>query len=141
MLEVLIVIVIMIGFMAVSVPMFNKFTESAKLDTAARSISSTLIAARGFAITNNRPFYVMFVDSTGGSYGQYFISENQIDPMEKKESLPAGIEFSVTPFVDGEISFTALGQAGEGGSVVVKDMGAGTKTVTVIQTTGAVKID
>lgn len=147
-LETLIVLVIMVMFMAFSAPFFTGFAERSKLETAARGVTSALRTTRGFAITNNRGFYVEF--DTGVTPHEYGVMDTvgtatdytDDTEMDKMDRLPAGVLFQNIGFTDNRAIFTTTGALSESGSrtVEVTD-GANTKTITVTKTTGAVKIN
>ena len=150
--ETITVLAIIIIFFAISVPFFSGLTESAKLQGTARSISSALRTARGYAISNNADYYVFFRNDTTPNC--YFISDNNIgtvpedSAIEKVYKLPTGIDFSAVNFSCGTPAAAAhFGSNGalqesihNPGSVIVSD-GAHTITISVEWTTGRVRID
>ena len=94
-LETIIVLAVMTMFFAISIPLFSRFMETAKLDTTARSVSSALRTARGYAIANYANYYVFFDPTT--TPNTYFISSQEDgDPStveDKIYKLPTGIWF------------------------------------------------
>lgn len=147
-LETIIVLTIITIVFAVSIPLFSRLAESAKLNTAARSVVSVLRTARGYAISQNTNYYVFF-DSVS-----YYISDTDdgINIIEKVYELPTGITFQIP------IDFTggAGGADGDGAcfrptgeldevaqdtSIVLQDAGGELRTITVERTTGRVRID
>lgn len=118
-LETVIVLAIMAMFFAISVPFFLNFTENAKFDASARSITSVLRTARTYAITNNAPYYVFFVTISGQP--SYYISTEYtltiLKPSEPKflvdkiYKLPAGISFAGENPSVGCVVFGATGRA------------------------------
>lgn len=123
-------------FFAVSIPFLSRFTERTKLETAARSVTSALRTARTYAIANNDDRYVVF--DTGADPNTYFVSEDGINPKEKKDKLPAGISFSATP---ASVCFKSTGEAGAPASLILMDSSNNTKTIDVERTTGRARID
>lgn len=163
-LETIIVLAIMTMFFAVSIPFFSRFTEGAKLDTAARGITSALRIARGSAITNNTNYYVFFDKTvTPNEYYVYYyappIPPGTLTISDKKYKLPAGILFyaPAPSLVPDEIGFTAdggdracfkptgeLDETSSDTSVVIADAETATanyKKITVERTTGRARID
>ncbi len=152
-LETIIVIAIITLFFAISVPLFSKFTESAKLDTTARSITSALRTARSYAISKNTEYYVFFKTNTQPH--QYFISDSNIGDLsnpsvsviEKVYKLPTGIEFGNIDFTKGTTAdgacFESTGGLDETNNETSVELTDGTNsiTITVERTTGRVKID
>lgn len=157
-LELIIVLAIMIMFFGISIPLFSKLTESTKLETATRSVASTLSTARGYAITNNADYYVFFDLMTGPH--SYFIS-NVADGstvIEKRYKLPTGIYFfrpdyildgseEAIEFTDDTACFKPTGELNEvpaNTSVYVANgpgSGADSKQITVEKTTGRVRVN
>ena len=134
-LETIIVLAIMTLFFAVSIPLFSKFTEKTKLETATRSVASALRTARSYAISNSLDYCVVF--DTGTAPDTHFISADGADPIEKRYKLPTGIYFAA----DSTVTFTPIGMlSGNSTSIDVTD-GTNTKTITVEKTTGRVKIE
>ena len=144
-------------FFAVSIPLFSKFMERAKMDTAARSVASALRTARSYAITRNADYYVVFDTST--TPDEYFVSADSTNPIDKKYKLPAGIWFcrpgAVADPIGEAIEFTGdiacfkpTGELNETAAETLVYLADGddasaenTKTMTVERTTGRVKIN
>ncbi|GAF87604.1 unnamed protein product [marine sediment metagenome] len=131
-----------------------------KLDTTARSISSALRTARGYAISNNTEYYVFFDPAT--TPNTYFISDQEDGSVveEKIYKLATGVWFYDPDGADA-IGFTKgthvnakaacfkstgeLNETASSTSVYIADGNDATtqykKTITVERTTGRVKID
>ncbi|MFH0839679.1 MAG: GspH/FimT family pseudopilin [Candidatus Omnitrophota bacterium] len=148
-LETVIVLAIMTMFFAISVPLFSKFTEKAKLDTTARSIVSTLRLARTYAITNNALYYVFFV--TINDEPSYYISSSDeaapttpANVIDKIYKLPPGFSFDTVNFDSDRAVYRATGElfenAGET-SVIIEDADGNQKTISVEKTTGRARIE
>ncbi len=141
-LEIIIVLAIMAMFFAISVPLFSKFTEKAKLDTAARSVTSALRTARSYAITKSSIYDVKFDTST--TPNTYYIRDEAASIIDKKYKLPSGVAFVNIGFTDGEAVFLSTGQLNESNPdtfVEVIDNAGVSKRITVERTTGRTKID
>ncbi len=153
-LEVIAVIVIMGIFFAVSIPLFSRFLENARLDTCTRSVASVLRLARSYAITGDVDCYVVF--DTGVSPNEYYDSYNAADPVEKKYKLPAGIWFyrpgdpnpteEAVTFNNDIACFKPTGELDEADnrSVYIADGqsdDARSKIITVERTTGNLEIE
>jgi len=145
-LETIIVLAIMTMFFAVSIPFFSRFTESTKLETSARGVTSALRIARTYAITNNAPYYVFF--ETIDNEPSYYVSSLD-EPIptaptnveDKIYKLPVGISFSSIVFgITTRAVFKPTGEVNDAGSVLITD-GTNTKTINVEATTGRARID
>jgi len=154
-LEAVAVIAIIGIFFAVSIPLFSKFAEGAKLDTAARSVASTLKVARSYAVAiGDMGCSVVF--DTSVSPNEYFYSYDGVNPAEKKYRLPAGIWFykpgdsdpvgNAIEFKDDIAHFRPSGELYEpvDRSVSIADgrnADARSKVITVERTTGNLEIE
>lgn len=141
-LEVIIVLAIITMFFAISVPLFSKFTETAKLDTTARSVTSALRTARSYAISNSSPYNVVF-DITK-SPNEYYISDGT-NVVDKAYKLPIGTKFRIIAGVT-SFTFTPTGALeddthSEPSIEVASNDDAEWRTITVERTTGRVKIE
>lgn len=164
-LETIIVLAIMTMFFAISIPLFSKFTERAKLDTTARSVASALRTARSYAISKPGNYYVFF-DASATPPHTYYISNTEAGTniIEKEYKLPVGIYFDYDAswgIPNGPIGFTKgthatksaacfkstgeLDEISSDTAVYVADdinnANANWKRITVERTTGRTKID
>ncbi len=157
-LETIIVLAIMTMFFAISIPFFSRFTESTKLETSARGITSALRTARTYAITNNEDYYVKFDKIvTPSEYYVYHyvppISSGTLTIVDRKYKLPAGISFYAPKEIGNEIKFTdssacfkptgELNETSTDPSVTIADEQTGTanfKKISVEKTTGRARI-
>ena len=140
-LETIVVLAIIAFFFAVSVPLFSKFAEKSKLETAARNIVSTLRTARSYAINNSATYGVVF--DTAPTPHQYYIQDEGANVIDKKYRLPTQIRFNSVGFTGGAASFLSTGELNETNpdtSVIIEDSDT-TRTITVERTTGRVKIE
>jgi type II secretory pathway pseudopilin PulG len=141
-LETIIVLAIMTMFFAISIPLFSRFTEKTKLDTAARSIVSALRTARTYAITNNAVYFTVF--DTNVTPNEYFVSSDSATPVEKSYRLPVGISFvgaiGFTKGANGQsAAFNATGELDENlndTTLTLSDAEGNLRTITVERTTG-----
>ena len=140
-LETIVVLTIMALFFAVSIPLFSRFVEKSKLETAARNIVSTLRTARSYAISNNATYDVVF-DAVSTPH-QYYIQDEGSNVIDKKYKLPTEIQFNTIGFAGNAASFLSTGELSETSpdtSVIIEDSNS-TKTITVERTTGRVKVE
>ena len=136
-LETIIVLGIMTMFFVISIPFFSRFTENTKLETSTRSVVSALRTARGYAITNNVDYYLVF--DLAVTPNMYFISADTTTAVEKKERLPIGISLSTT---GNPVRFKATGEAVNDISITLTQQdSANTKIITVERTTGRARIE
>jgi type II secretory pathway pseudopilin PulG len=157
-LEAVIILAIIAMFFTVSIPFFSRLTKSAKLDTSARSVASTLRLAREYAISTGNTYYVVFDIST--TPDEYYIYDGT-NIIEKKYKLPTGCWFynmnaTTDPFAEA-IEFTGdracfkpTGELDESAAgkyhVYIADGNSDTtakyqKEINVEKTTGRVKVD
>lgn len=143
-LETIIVLAIITMFFAISIPLFSRLTESAKLDTSARSIASVLRTARGYAISSNQDCDVRFNDPNLGDYQVFgYISPGVTGIIDKIYKLPTGIKFdNIIGFTGSIARFSSTGMLDEDddASIDVTD-GDNFITITVERTTGRARIE
>ena len=160
--ETLIVLAIIAMFFVVSIPLFPKLTKSAKLDTGARSVASTLRLAREYAISTDTDYYVVF-DITKNP-NEYYISitGDETSVIEKKYKLPSGTWFyridtigdhfaEAIEFTNDKANFKPTGELEESStaelySVYIADGNSDTtakyqKKINVEKMSGRVKVD
>lgn len=88
--EILVVLLIMALFSAISIPAFSNFLKNTNLDTSTRTVASVLKAARSFAISEKTEYYVAF--NQGSDPNEYFLCDKN-GAMEEKYKLAKGIYF------------------------------------------------
>lgn len=124
---------------------FKTLIPSLKLSGSAREISATLQVARVKAISNNRNYKVVF--NASGTYQTYL--ENPADTWladGSARSLAAGISFNRNgsdpiTFASDQAIFTPTGGlSGISGGVYLKNSRGQIYAVTVVNTTGRVKV-
>ena len=139
--EILVVLGIIAIVFTISVPFFSRFASGARLKGGAREISSVLQAARSYATTRHRAYYVNF----DLEKGEFWISYN--DPkageriVEKIFSLPQAVDITQTDFTDDRVEFKPTGGAVEGGSIWVADKRGNIRRIVVSKVTGSVRIE
>jgi prepilin-type N-terminal cleavage/methylation domain-containing protein len=143
-LETIIVLVIMTVFFAISIPLFSRplfsrLTESTKLRTSARSVASVLRAARGYAISNNADYFVVFDDAP--TPNEYFISADGANPVEKRYKLPIGITLAFDGGSQAQFTPTGELEDTDDRNIVLNDNDGNTITITLERTTGRVRLE
>lgn len=165
-LELVIVLGIMTMFLAISIPLFSKLTESAKLDTTARSVTSMLRTARARAIANpgsSWSWYVIFIHGAGSPDMYYmtsvdmasnpplYITNANFYAIDRVYALPGNVSFNNIGFSKAGTSTTVrratfrrtgyLDETSNNTSLEIIDTKGNKKTITVERTTGRVKIE
>ncbi len=91
--EMSIVLVIILAFLAMSVPFFANFSSATSINTASREISTLLRATRSYAITKNRNFEAVFYTTTVPN--RFWIRDSATTTMVGKGlTLPSGVTFN-----------------------------------------------
>lgn len=137
-----IVLVIILAFLAMSVPFFANFSPQMGLNTASREVSTLLRTTRSYAITKFRRFDAVFDMTTVPN--RFWIydplpPEPEVKGMVGKGlSLPSGVIFEAPV----TISFVSSGglTATSATSVTITNSKGKTKTIAVNSVTGAVEI-
>lgn len=135
--EMSIVLVIMLAFLALSVPFFTGFSGSTGLKTAEREIMTVLRTARSYAVSQNANFSAVF-DGTV-TPNTYRITNAGGTTIDKIISLPNGVTFTAP----GPTTVTFTPNGGLTGPAAVNTITVqnpkGNKTITVNRTTGALE--
>ncbi|MFA5149224.1 MAG: GspH/FimT family pseudopilin [Candidatus Omnitrophota bacterium] len=135
--EMSIVLVIMLAFLAMSVPFFTGFSGSTGLKAAEREIMTVLRTARSYAVSQNANFSAEFNGTV--TPGTYRITNAAGTTQNKIFNLPAGVTYStavittVTFAANGGLTSTTAVNA-----ITVQNPKAN-KTITVNRTTGALE--
>jgi prepilin-type N-terminal cleavage/methylation domain-containing protein len=138
--EMTIVLVIILAFLAMSVPFFANFSSSTGINTATREISTLLRTARSYAITQNSDYNAVFDTTTVPN--RFWIYDpappGEAHIVGKGLSLPTGVTFSAPVTV----IFTSTGGITGGADVTITISNAKgkTKSIKVYQVTGMVEI-
>jgi prepilin-type N-terminal cleavage/methylation domain-containing protein len=138
--EALIVLAIIAAILGMSAPQFFRFTHGSTINSAASQISNILRTARSFAISRNRNYAVNFDNTIIPNVVWSTDSLNNI--VGKRISLPKTVSITNITFLNDIATFKPTGGIlGNSGSVTLIDSGGITKQITVINTTGRVKIN
>jgi len=92
--EMAIVLVIMLAFLAMSIPFFSGFSTNTGLKTAEREIITMLRTARSYAVSQNTNFNAVF-DGTV-SPNTYRIANSSGTSVDKVYSLPNGVSYNTS---------------------------------------------
>jgi len=136
--EMTIVLVIILIFLAMSLPFFANFSTSTGLNTAKREVGTILRTARSYAISRNENYDAYF--NATPNPDAYSICRTAVPTVsiDKTYQLPAGVSFSATTTV----TFTPNGGLASGSptSVTIISAQGVSKQITVDNATGAVTI-
>ncbi len=135
--EMTIVLVIILAFLAMSVPFFANFSSATGVNTATREISTLLRTTRSYAIAKNENYDAVFDTTT--TPNRFWIRDSATTTMVGKGlSLPTGVTFNAPVTV----TFTSTG--GITGSadvtITIGNAKGKTKTIKVYYVTGMVEI-
>ncbi|MFH0839324.1 MAG: GspH/FimT family pseudopilin [Candidatus Omnitrophota bacterium] len=151
-LESIIVLGIIALIFGMSIPQFLKFTRGSTINSAAYQVANVLKTARSYAISRNSNYEVNF-DSTTFPSGPHaiWITDSAVPTPNvagKRYMLPKTISIgkpdgsNPVTFMNGRATFKPTGGiVGNNGSVSLMDKNSATKCISVINTTGRVKID
>ena len=144
MLVVLAVIAMLLGM---SIPFVSGFGKGMRLKTSARGIVGTLRLAKSNAITYRKEFAVVFDQEKG----EYWIEDGEGAVFEKKHRLPGSISFApgqgneggdpITFDGDRLVLFQTGAIRGGGGSVTITDRRGDSRTVSVLGSTGKIRVE
>lgn len=135
--EMSIVLVIMLAFLAMSVPFFTGFSGSTGLKTSEREIMTVLRTARSYAVSQNANFSAEFNGTV--TPNTYRIANAAGTTIDKIFSLPKGVTYSTTALTT--VTFTPNGglTSPTATNTIAVTNPKGTKTITVNRTTGALE--
>jgi len=135
--EMAIVLVIMLAFLAMSIPFFSGFSSNTGLKTAEREITTMLRTARSYAVSQNTNFNAVF-DGTA-SPNTYRIANFSGTTVDKAYSLPNGVSYSTSVLTT--VTFTPNGglTGPSASNTVTVRNNKGSKTITVNRITGALE--
>jgi prepilin-type N-terminal cleavage/methylation domain-containing protein len=140
--EMTIVLVIILAFLAMSVPFFANFSSSTGVNTATREVSTLLRTARSYAITLNRNIQAVFDTTTVPNrfwiYDPTPPAPDTEHMIGKGLVLPTGVTFDAPVTV----TFTSTGGVTGGADVTITVGNAKgkTKAIKVYYVTGMVEI-
>jgi type II secretion system protein H len=152
--EMLVAIVIVGLLAALAVPSISPMVETIKLRTAANAIKRQMIVARTRAMSDPNLHCGVFFDTRGGDTARTFIwfdkdgdytvdATDTVDKYAGIYKMPKNIALSVSatnPVVNKIVVFRGDGSAKNGGAVVVTNKYGRTRTVSVLPSTGRVKL-
>ena len=142
--EVMIVTLIMGLTLAAGLPAFGKFTETAKLDGAARQFAGHLRLARQQAVSEGTPYLFLWSNSTwyylikdNDANGYYSAGDTYVGPYW----LPSGIyPANENGFTSPYVTLSPNGSCNQSGSFDLSNDRGTTITLTLMGPTGQVQI-
>lgn len=139
-LESVIVLGIIVVIVGMSIPLLSRFSQSSSINSASNNISSILRTARSYAISRNNNYSVNF--DTASVPNAVWISDSLGNIVGRRHNLPKTVSIANITFQNNIVTFRPTGGiSGNSGSVSLTDSGGLTKQITVINTTGRVKIN
>lgn len=142
--ELLVVVVIMTGILAASIPALRQHTESINLKNASEAIAGTLKLARQRSVATNNDVVVVFDTDNGTFYifedadgdGSYDAEETR----SGSYSVPRRVTIGSVSFANDKVTFNPLGSASETGSVILVNSRHRAKRVDLTAATGLVYV-
>ncbi len=144
--EMLVVLAVIALILSLSIPFTSGFGKGLRLKTSARAILGTLRVAKSNAITY-REKYIVFFDKDNEAY---WIEDNEGRLFERKRDLPPSIKFKnpdsedtdPITFEDDKVVFYSTGAIeGGSGSITISDKQGNSKTISIIGSTGKIRIE
>jgi prepilin-type N-terminal cleavage/methylation domain-containing protein len=135
--EMTIVLVIMLAFLAMSVPFFTGFSASTGLKTSEREIMTVLRTARSYAVSRNDNYSAVF--NGGVIPNTYVIINSNGTVLDKTFSLPNGVTYTAAITT---VTFTPNGGLtglAAPNTVIIRNNKNPDKTITVNRITGALE--
>lgn len=143
--EMMVVLAIIALVVGMSLPYFGRFTGGTALRASTRQISSLIYTARSLAITQRKPYAIIFDVQEGDVRVR---DAGSLELAEKQYHLPATVSLEhpegadPVSFKDDRIVFTPTGGvSGETGTLWLKDKKGNTAKITVHQSTGRIKVE
>jgi len=144
--EMLVVLAIIAMLLGLSLPFTSAFGKGLRIKTTARAIVGVLRLARSYAITYRNKYIVRFdVDNNS-----YWIEDMDGKLIDKKYFLPSSVKFSIPgdekkdpiSFQDDRIVFYPSGAIEDpGGFITISDKQGGSRTISIIGSTGKISVD
>lgn len=133
--EMAIVLVIILAFLAMSIPFFANFSGSTGMNTANREVTTLLRTARSYAVSQNANFNAVF--DTAVTPNTYRITNNAGTTLDKTYVLPNGVSFTATT----TITFTPNGglTSTSPTAVTIRNNKNPDRTINLNSTTGAIQ--
>ena len=144
--EMLVVLAVMAMLLGISIPFTSGFGKGLRIKTTARAILGTLRVARSNAVTHRKERAVIFDVENG----EYWVEDPDGRILERKRRLPSAIKFQVKDneesdpitFEDDRVIFFPTGAIeGSSGSITITDRQGGSRTITILGSTGKISID
>ncbi len=142
--EMIVVLAIIGMVLGMSLPYFGRFTSGTQIRGVIRQLSSILYTARSLSITHRKP-YAVVLDTTEHEVRIEDPTVSQV--VEKRYPIPSTVQFEhpegLDPitFQDDRIVFTPTGGLeGETGTIWLRDKKGNSMSITVLQSTGKVKV-
>lgn len=144
--EMLVVLAVIAMLLGISLPFTAGFGKGLRIKTAARAILGTLRVAKSNAITHREKYAVIFDVENN----EYWIEDSEGRTLERKRRLPGSIKFEVhdtegqdpITFEDDRVVFYSTGAVeGTSGSVTITDRQGNSRTISIIASTGRIRID
>jgi prepilin-type N-terminal cleavage/methylation domain-containing protein len=139
--ELIVVFVIIAIGATLMIPNMGAWLPSYRLRSAARDITSTLRAAQMKAVSINLNYRVVFTEGIGDA-GSYVLERNTggVNWIKDGDSktLPTGVQLT-TNFTGDIVVFKPNSSLDQGGSIVIGNT-KGTRTITVLPSTGRISI-
>lgn len=142
--ELLVVVAIMTGLLAASIPSLRSHTESVNLVKGSQAVAGTMKLARQRAVATLNDVVMVF-DIAGGTYyvfedadgdGAYDTGETRSGTYE----IPNRVSIESTSFTNDKVTFNALGAASETGAVVLLNTRDRAKRIDLTAATGLVYV-
>ena len=143
-LESIVVLGIVAIILGMSVPQFSKFIRQSKINSAANQITGVMRTARSYAISKSDNFSVNFNNTI--SPNAIWITDSLSNLIDKRYELPENVTIARSDgsdpitFTDDMVTFKPTGGSIYSGSVYLLSTGGDEKRISVINTTGRVKI-
>jgi Tfp pilus assembly protein FimT len=142
--ELLVVVVIMTGMLAASIPALRQHTETVNLTKASDAIAGSLKLARQRAVATTHDVVVTF-DSVNGTYYMFEDADGDgnHDAGETRSGtydVPRKVTMGRVSFSGSKVTFNALGAASETGAVVLVNTRDLAKRIDVTAPTGLVYV-
>ena len=142
--ELLVVVVIMTGLLAASIPSLRSHTESVNLVKASEEVAGTMKLARQRAVATLNDVIVVFDTSAGTYYvfededgdGGYDTGETRSGTYE----IPSRVAIQDVSFTNDKVTFNALGAASETGAVILLSTRDRAKRIDLTAATGLVYV-
>ncbi|MFH1311772.1 MAG: GspH/FimT family pseudopilin [Candidatus Eisenbacteria bacterium] len=142
--ELLVVVAIMTGLLAASIPSLRSHTESINLIKASQSVAGTMKLARQRAVTTLNDVVVIFDTSAGTYYVFEDVDKDGVyDTGETRSGtykIPNRVGIEDVSFTNDKVTFNARGAASETGAVILLNTRDRAKRIDLTAATGLVYV-